>query len=286
MTTLLPPEPSRPANRKYLAEMAPDPAMLDQWVDQFNRDGYLFIKNVLPPNHVAELKGELDRALNEHKDPSSPRIEIRQRMFETSQANVRLFELEPIVTFAEKAIAEDCHVMHNNGFISPPGGGIYGWHQDDPPHLIIKEGKLPENIVLPCLLFTANYYLTDVNDVENGPTQVIPGSHLFGQSPPNTGYVAPNGKPNGLVGTKHEKEIVSCLGPAGSVVIFNNQVWHRGGPNVSNQSRYMAQVSYARRLIGHKYFPFMNYQMPEHVYKDAGPRLKRLLGFLPRGAYG
>ena len=42
----------------------------------------------------------------------------------------------------------------------------------------------------------------------------------------------------------------------------------------------------ARRLIGHKYFPFMNYQMPEHVYADANPRLRRLLGFLPSGAYG
>ena len=46
------------------------------------------------------------------------------------------------------------------------------------------------------------------------------------------------------------------------------------------------QVTYARRIIGHKYYPFMNYQMPEHVYQDADPRLKRLLGFLPHGAYG
>jgi hypothetical protein len=30
----------------------------------------------------------------------------------------------------------------------------------------------------------------------------------------------------------------------------------------------------------------MNYQMPEHIYRDAGPRQKRLLGFLERGAYG
>jgi ectoine hydroxylase-related dioxygenase (phytanoyl-CoA dioxygenase family) len=75
-------------------------------------------------------------------------------------------------------------------------------------------------------------------------------------------------------------------GNAGSVVIFNNQVWHRGGPNRSDRTRYITQVTYARRIIGHKYYPFMNYQMPEHVYKDANPRLKRLLGFLDHGAYG
>ena len=31
---------------------------------------------------------------------------------------------------------------------------------------------------------------------------------------------------------------------------------------------------------------FMDYVMPAHCYENAGPRLKRLLGFLPSGAYG
>ncbi|HEV2474244.1 MAG TPA: hypothetical protein VGS41_16325, partial [Chthonomonadales bacterium] len=78
----------------------------------------------------------------------------------------------------------------------------------------------------------------------------------------------------------------SCLGSAGSVVMFNNQVWHRGAPNQSDRVRYMTQVSYGRRSTNHFFFPFMNYTMPEHVYTHAGPRLKRLLGFLPSGAYG
>jgi hypothetical protein len=30
----------------------------------------------------------------------------------------------------------------------------------------------------------------------------------------------------------------------------------------------------------------MNDPMPEHIYANAIPRLKRLLGFLPNGAYG
>ncbi|MCX5661049.1 MAG: phytanoyl-CoA dioxygenase family protein [Planctomycetota bacterium] len=258
----------------YLGNRKADDAQIAAWVDQFNREGYLFIQNVLPPAQVAAIKAEFDRALDA-EPRSNHRIELRPRMFERSPANVALFDMEPIVTFAEKAIAPDCHVIHNNNFISPPGGGITGWHQDDGPHLIVTSGEPPTNIVLPCLLFTANYYLTDVEAVENGPTQVIPRSHLFGATPPTD-----------MTGTKWESQIVSCLGKAGSVVIFNNQVWHRGGPNQSQRTRYMAQVSYARRLVGHKYFPFMNYVMPEHVYKDANPRLRRLLGFLPSGAYG
>ncbi len=60
----------------------------------------------------------------------------------------------------------------------------------------------------------------------------------------------------------------------------------RTNPNRTDKNRYITQVSYARRFIGHKCYPFMNYTMPEQIYKDANPRLKCLLGFLEHGAYG
>ena len=253
---------------------AVDNEQIQAWVEQFHRDGYLFLTDVLPPDWIPELKDDLDRVLAEQPDIEGP-IQLKLRMFEHSQANVRLFDLEPIVSFAEALVEPTCHVMHNNSFRTPPGGGLTGWHQDDASHYIVTHGEPPTNVKLPVLLFTANYYLTDVPSVEHGPTQVIPGSHLFGATPPTE-----------MEGTQWEDKIASCLGPAGSVVMFNNQVWHRGGPNSSEQTRYMTQISYARRLIGHRYYPFMNYIMPEHVYAGADPRLKRLLGFLPAGAYG
>lgn len=49
---------------------------------------------------------------------------------------------------------------------------------------------------------------------------------------------------------------------------------------------HLTQLTYAKRLVGHKYGTFMNYQMPEHCYKEADSDLKQLLGFLPHGAYG
>jgi ectoine hydroxylase-related dioxygenase (phytanoyl-CoA dioxygenase family) len=259
----------------YLAGRKASAEQISAWVDQFNRDGYLFLQDVLPPDWVAELKADLLKVLAEQPDRASGCIELHPRMFEISAANRRLFDVEPIVSFAEALIAPDCHVIHNNSFTSPPGKGITGWHQDDAPHYIVTHGEPPTNVRLPVLLFTANYYLTDVLSVDNGPTQVIPGSHLIGSPCPGS-----------MEGTKWEPKIASCLGKAGSVVMFNNQVWHRGGPNNSNVTRCMTQISYARRIIGHRYFPFMNYTMPEHVYKDANPRLKRLYGFLPSGAYG
>ena len=259
----------------YWAHRKASDAQIQEWVEQFHRDGYLFIPSVLTPDIIEELKADLDRVLAEHQDNGSGVIELHTRMFEKSVANLRLFDLEPIVSFAEALIDGACHVIHNNSFRTPLGKGITTWHQDDSPHFLVTEGEAPTNIKLPVLLFTANYYLTDVLEQKYGGTEVIPGSHLLGA-----------GSPPVMEGTKWEEKVVPCLGPAGSVVMFNNQVWHRGGPNNSDRIRYITQVSYARRLVGHKYYPFMNYQMPEQVYADANPRLKRLLGFLPSGAYG
>lgn len=262
----------------YLAGQTASPDQIQEWVETFHRDGFLFLQNVLPPEWCAELRRDLDWALE--KNPNgfngvSERMRLAHRLFETSQANLRLFDLEPIVTLAESLIAPNCHVIHNNSFISPPGGGLDTWHQDDAAHYIVTHGEPPTNVRLPVLFFTANYYLTDVTEIKYGGTEVIPGSHLFGATPPTV-----------MEGTQWEDQIHYNLGQAGSVVLFNNQVWHRGGPNRSQRERYITQITYARRIIGHKYYPFMNYQMPEQIYADANPRLRRLLGFLSHGAYG
>ena len=260
---------------QYWAHRAAGPDQIQAWVDQFHRDGFLFLHNILPPDTIDRLRADLDAMLGPLPSSFSGSIQLQHRMFETSPTNLGLFDMEPIVTFAEALIDPTCHVIHNNGFRTPPGGGITSWHQDDPSHYVVTHGEPPTNVHLPVLLFTANYYLTDVETVEQGPTQLVPRSHLLGAPPVNP-----------IEGTQYENQVESCLGPAGSVVMFNNQVWHRGAPNTSDRTRYMAQVSYARRLVGHKYFPFMNYLMPEHIYREADERRKRLLGFLPHGAYG
>ena len=256
-----------------------DEPQLRSWAEQFDRDGCLFLKNVLPPALCAELRQDLDRRLAENAvgaNGTTPPIELVPRMFEASRANLSLFDLEPVVSLAEMLISKECHIIHNNSFKTHPGAtGLSHWHQDDPPHYLVTDGNPPTNVRLPVLFFTANYYLTDVDEIAHGGTEVIPGSHLFGRSPPEE-----------MAGTEWESKVRYNLGGAGSVILFNNQVWHRGGPNRSTRTRYITQVTYARRIIGHKYYPFMNYQMPEHVYRDADPRRKRLLGFLPRGAYG
>lgn len=277
----------------YLAGNKPNTEQLKQWIEFFHAHGFLVIPNVLTPQQCEFLRNDLDEALKKVKGEHYQHSQkIMTRMFEDSKHNLDLFSLEPIVTFAEHLIgdangtgysmsagipnANVIHVIHNNSFKIPPetdGLAKNAWHQDDTPHILSLDGKPLTNIRLNVLAFTVNYYLTDVLSVENGPTQVIPGSHLFGKFCP-------------LDISEYQEQVHSCLGAMGAAVCFNNQVWHRGSRNSSSITRYITQITYAKRLVGHKYEPFMNYQMPSHCYEGADDRLKQLLGFLPNGAYG
>src|SRR5437870_3377256 len=94
----------------YLAGQKESDDQIQRWVDQFHRDGYLFIPNVLPPDWCAELRADLDRLIAA-RGSSGPQIDLCERMFEDSAANLRLFDMEPIVSFAEALIDGPCHVI-------------------------------------------------------------------------------------------------------------------------------------------------------------------------------
>lgn len=279
---------------EYLTGKKTTIEQLNEWIEFFHTHGFLVIDNVLTPEQCELLKNDLDETLKkiEGENYHESKKMMMKRMFEHSKQNLNLFALEPIVTFAEHLIggangigysiqdgvpnANIIHVIHNNSFKIPPhtdGLAKNAWHQDDTPHVISLDGEPLTNIRLNVLAFTVNYYLTDVLSEKNGPTQVIPGSHLFGKFC--------NGDISG-----YEDRVYNCLGAMGSAVCFNNQVWHRGSRNSSSITRYITQITYAKRLVGHKYEPFMNYQMPSHCYEEADQKLKQLLGFLPNGAYG
>src|SRR6266540_6699155 len=74
---------------------------IDAWVEQFHRDGYLLLHDVLPPELIPILREDLDRVLN-HQPRTGTMLELHPRMFEISKANLAIFELEPVVSFAEK----------------------------------------------------------------------------------------------------------------------------------------------------------------------------------------
>lgn len=168
----------------------------------------------------------------------------------------------------------NAHIIHNNAFIVPPGGRgqAPSWHTDDPLQQVIVPNNysLPPNIRLPVLVCTYMIWLSDCDTPDKGPTYVVPGSHRFGRPVNNI---------------EAEKKGIPMCGKAGTAVLINANVWHRGCNNTSSVPRETLQITFARRIIGHKHKTIMNYNMPPHVYQGRSDKLKERIGFLQGGAY-
>ena len=256
-------------------------------VEQFHRDGFLVLPDALSKDQVARLLAGVRRAFDEEPSDevranygSLTRI-WRAKMFEHGPEFEELIDNPRTIDLIEALLGTDCHLIAMSALRTPPGGAIDTWHVDEavrfprPP-----DAKLDPRIPMPCFVVNLNYYLCDV-DEELGPTQFVPGSHRSGRAPGADDFDS-KGDP-----VYEGQGVVSAVGKAGTAVLWNDQSWHRGGPNRSEgRVRWVQQAPYGRRFIAQRFFPFVNYRMPEAVLERANPRRRRLLGVHSAGAYG
>ena len=257
------------------------PEQTERYKAQFLRDGFLLIPGVLDPQEVAALKEAVDRVFADpvkSKDPYKmygPFVAVR--LFEDDIVFEDMLAREPIIGLVESILGKNCHLMANNVVRNAPGQAIETYHADDLVFFPLAEGMKQHDprLTMPVFVCTVQILLTDVPSIEYGPSQYITGSHYSGRNPDDPK------KPN-----FEGRAPVSILGKAGDIYLHNGQCWHRGAPNTSNRTRYLLQLSYCMRFVSQRFYPFVNYQLPQHVYDRADERRRRVLGFHPKGAYG
>ena len=257
---------------------------LQQRIEQFHRDGYLIIPDVLSRDEVVNLREGVERAFAKTDEEAElyhmPDM-WRPRMFEHGEAFEALVDHPGIIDLIEALLDSTCHLIANSALRTLPGRGISSWHADETIRFPLpRDVPLDSRIQMPCFVINLNYYLCDV-DEELGPTQFVPTSHRSGRNPEDEDRDE-EGNPFYL-----DNGVVSALSKAGTCVMWHDQIWHRGAPNQSkDRIRWVLQAPYARRFISQRFYPFIKYRMPEGILEHATPRRKRLLGLHTPGAYG
>lgn len=266
---------------------------MEQLVKDFQRDGYLLIPNALDKATCKSLREKIDELDRKNLKPhhhKEKRHFMHKAVFEQyPEISLEVFK-NPKVLPVVKALIGMCgssrspdhslkvHVIHNNAFKIPVGGRGQAakWHTDDPPLFITKDGSsLPDSVIVAPMVLTCMYYLNDVQGAIDGMTHVIPGSHRFGRPCSDA-----------EIGALANKAVAPEV-TAGTCLIISSSVWHRGAPvQEGGRDRYLYQVSYGRRLVGHKHRTIMNYVLPKNVEEQLKTDEDReLMGFLQGGAY-
>jgi ectoine hydroxylase-related dioxygenase (phytanoyl-CoA dioxygenase family) len=214
---------------------------LAEIADEFFRQGCAVIPNILTAAEVAALRAKTDEyALN--PDPKS-----KHTSYAGNNAFVLRYchEIDPlfqammarpaILSIVEAVLGPNAKFNAMNVIRNGQGQAISRWHVDDvlefplPPEI----PRFDARIRLPVLWMTVQVALSDIDELEHGPTQYVPTSHYSGRKPNET-----------LIFEGHGPESVFCK--AGDIYLTNHQTWHRGAPNLSERVRYIMQIQYAQ----------------------------------------
>lgn len=253
---------------------------LKRIVSSLREDGWALLPQTLSRAralHLAERMEEIwsDKSLwelNKSKDFFRGDVSI-MRLFEHDKLFIELAYIYKVIRIVRVFLGRDCHIISQNGLRTGKGQGIVNWHIDDElffPYSM-NSGRPWSSENLPVYSLSVMFALTDIAELSDGPTQVVPRSHLSGCRPSK--YTKP-------------ENIHSIITQAGDAYIFNSQIWHRGAQNFSGKRRYVITNTYGRRFISQRFYPFVDYRFPRELLKNTPDELKELFGYHRKGPYG
>jgi hypothetical protein len=208
-----------------------NPNMVTDTGDQIRANGYVALPDLLPLPLIESLRDAFDAFLAEHirQEPSN-RGANRYQMylpFEQPFADPQIYANETVMRIICEVLGPDPLLCYFASDTPLPGAGYQNVHSDT--RMLFPETQLS----LPCYGLVLNIPLVDVTE-ENGPMEIWPGGTHLWPGGGNMASLAEN-MPSGPL-----------LMNAGSVVIRDLRMWHRGTPNRSNRSRPNLALVYTR----------------------------------------
>lgn len=226
----------------------------DTQLAQFQAQGYTLLENAIDQDILAKLVAELNQWIEEsrsHRDSygeqedGRPRFSVEPGHCHERPALRRIaspVELsQTYLDLMRNSIAVDAvaqilgpNVKFNNSKINSKHPGTatqVKFHQD-----FMFEPHSNDDLI------TVLYFLDELTP-ENGPLEVIPGSHrgpLYDHwhNGVFTGSVSDD------VTASVKEKIISCFGPAGTACLMSTRLLHGSAPNLSSMPRTLYIVEY------------------------------------------
>ncbi|HVY32980.1 MAG TPA: phytanoyl-CoA dioxygenase family protein [Caulobacteraceae bacterium] len=220
---------------------------LDQYVEAYEKTGYVVIPGLLSADETAQLRAVTDALQGEalgaegettvfdFEPGHRPEAPVIQRIKKPHRVNPYYFDLAghpAILGFLKRVIGADIRLSHSKiNMKAAQLGSALEWHQD--------WAFAPHTNMSTCVASV----MVDSCAVENGAMQVIPGSHQG----PLFNHHGEDGFFNGAIAPQDLDLTVAkpLTGPAGTVAFHHPKTVHGSGLNQSGGSRRILFLEYA-----------------------------------------
>jgi ectoine hydroxylase-related dioxygenase (phytanoyl-CoA dioxygenase family) len=242
--------PSPPEDEGNEGSEAPSPELA-----RLREDGFVILPNVLSAEKVEKVRSELAPHLGPFgRNPFEGERTQRVYALLAKAPSIALLVEHPRVLALVDAFLRKSYLLWGALAINlHPGETRQGYHCDDdagaPPRPRAAQGV------------SAMWALDDFTD-ENGATEVIAGSHAWG----------PDESP-GDADPRTSKAIMS----AGSVMVWQGSLYHRGGANRSGRTRLGVTIQYSQPWL--RQIENMVLAVPPEKAARYSTRVREMLGY-------
>jgi len=194
-------------------------------VDVLRRDGFVILRDVLGASEVRAIVDALapfeDAQRHGRNNFEGERTKRVYSLAGKGEIFMQLAENPRVLEIVDALLMPNCLLSNLQSIRIFPGETEQPWHADDTFYPVPRPH--------PTLGVSVIWALEDF-DEENGATELIAGSHLWGDEHPDA-------KP---------REIVRAVMRAGSAIVFDGATWHRGGANRSSRTRLGLSPQYCQ----------------------------------------
>ena len=214
--------------------------------EQFDKNGYLIIKNAIDSDKVAQYIDITNRLYE------PPGFYFLNAFVKEDRAFLDIADNPMVLPKVWGILGWNIYLQHSHLSVTPFCGNeddksLPGWHRDG--------GRIDEDVSpYPKVSVKVGYSLTSTPKARMGGLLVVPGSHLI------------KGEPNFSKG-------IEILAEAGDATIFDQRIWHAPGANCSRKPRIAIFCGYSYRWM-----------RPHDIYDEefletiADPVRKQILG--------
>jgi ectoine hydroxylase-related dioxygenase (phytanoyl-CoA dioxygenase family) len=259
-------------------------------VERIRVQGYVIIDRLLSASNLRALRDGLAPHLDRERFGRNPFEGLRTERVYTLPALGKIFadliEHPRILAICDAILQPNYLLTAAQAIRIHPGEVAQALHYDDSFYPFPRP-RPPISL--------ATIFALDAFTAENGATEIIPGSHRWGDEVPRGVVTARDFAQRmtygrGLVSpatmlmreapperTREDVRLEPVIMPAGSVVVFLGTLWHRGGANRSAAPRLAISTQYCEAWARQQ--ENFTLGVPREVARGLSDRVLELLGY-------